>query len=520
MSDRLPTGKVPWELVARSLGALMPEEVVLGPAEGEDAALVRIGGELWAVASDPISFTAADAGRLAVTVNANDVAVRGGTPRLFLAVVLVAPEEAGQDRVLEILRQVSESCEDLGVALIGGHTEVTPGLPHSMVVGTMLGRVEGRPLTTGGLRDGDRVGMTKWAGLEGSSILLAEFGEQLRRLHGRDSFRECEGILSGDWLSVVPEAAVAAAHPAVSALHDVTEGGVGEALYEMERASGLHIEVERDHIPVLDETRTICEDLGIDPLGLIGSGSLLVGCAPEGCDALTVDLGDAGVSFTWIGRAAGPARGEARPVPRFERDEILKAWQLDGIEAVIFDMDGTLIDSEYDWPAIRRRLGVTAPSIIDELNGLPEAERQAKWRELEEIERHATESARLKSGAPELLAVLAECGLATALVTNNTDANTHLLLERFSLDFDVVLTRDSGLWKPSGAPIREAINRLGKQPHRCLAVGDSSYDVDAAHDAGCGRVCVLYGAAALHRDRADLAFADLDALIRYVRVVL
>jgi phosphoglycolate phosphatase len=110
--------------------------------------------------------------------------------------------------------------------------------------------------------------------------------------------------------------------------------------------------------------------------------------------------------------------------------------------------------------------------------------------------------------------------LATALVTNNTDANTHSLLERFGLNFDVVLTRDSGLWKPSGAPIREVMKRLGKAPRHCLAVGDSRYDVDAAHHAGCGRVCVLYGAAVSHRDRADLAFRDLEAFIRYLRVVL
>jgi HAD superfamily hydrolase (TIGR01509 family) len=520
MSDRLPVGKVPWDLVAASLGSRLPDEVVLGPAAGEDAALGKIGDELWAVDSDPISFTAVDAGRLAVTVNANDVAVRGAVPRFFLAVVLVAPEEASEARVAEILGQLSDSCDRMGVALIGGHTEVTPGLPHSMVVGTMLGRVEGRPLTTGGLRAGDRVGMTKWAGLEGSSILLADFGEQLRRVHGEDAFASGEQILAGDWLSVVPEAQVAAANSSVNALHDVTEGGVGEALYEMERASGLLIEVERDRIPLLAETRLICDDLGIDPLGLIGSGSLLVGCAPEGSDALQTDLEDAGAAFAWIGRAVSGARPGDRPVPRFDRDEILKAWQLDGIEAFIFDMDGTLIDSEYDWPSIRRRLGVTGASIIDELNGLPEAERRAKWAELEEIERHATESARLKAGAPELLDLLAGCGLATALVTNNTDPNTRSLLERFELDFDVVLTRDSGLWKPSGAPIMEAMKRLGKVPKHCLAVGDSRYDVDAAHDAGCGRVCVLYGAAASHRDRADLAFADLEALIRYLRIVL
>jgi HAD superfamily hydrolase (TIGR01509 family) len=295
---------------------------------------------------------------------------------------------------------------------------------------------------------------------------------------------------------------------------------VGEAIYEMERASGLHIDVERGQIPLLDETGLMCADLGLDPLGVIGSGALLVGCSPVGADGLEADLADAGVPIRWIGSADEGERAEERPVPRFERDEILKAWYLENTRAVLFDMDGTVIDSDYDWPAIRRRLGVTAPSIIDELNGLPEPERQAKWDQLRSIERQATAAARLKPGAAELLALLAARGLDTALVTNNSEVNTRLLLERFDLSFDVVLTRDSGLWKPSGAPIVEAIRRLGTTPERCMAVGDSRYDVDAARDAGCGRVCVLYAGAERYRDHADLAFPDLPALTRYLRIVL
>jgi HAD superfamily hydrolase (TIGR01509 family) len=520
MSRRLAPGKVPWELVAEVVARTLPPEVVLGPGAGEDAALVRLGGELWAVASDPVSFTARDAGRLAVTVNANDVAVCGARPSLFLAVLLVAPDEADPERIRELLGQVVAACDRLGVALIGGHTEVTPGLDHSVVVGTMLGRVMGRAITTGGLRDGDLVGMTRWAGLEGTAILLAELGPRLRALHGEGAFRELDAVLSGDWLSVVPEAVAAAADPAVSALHDVTEGGVGEALWELQRASGLSLEIDLERVPVRPETRLLCGELGIDPLGLIGSGALLVGCAEEGRERVAAALAAAGVGIEWIGRARAGGGHAERSYPRFERDEILRAFAGRGIAAVVFDMDGTLVDSDYDWPAIRRRLGVSGRSIIDDLNGLPEGERAARWAELEVIETRATGAARLKEGVPELLALLADRRLPTALVTNNSDRNARELLGRYGLRFDVVLTRDSGLWKPSGAPLVEAVRRLGAAPERCLAVGDSRYDVEAAREAGCGAVCLLYQGAVRHRELADLRFAGVPELTTYLGIVL
>jgi HAD superfamily hydrolase (TIGR01509 family) len=520
MKDRLPPGKVPWEIVAELVSGQLPPEVKLGPSAGEDAALVEIGGELWAVASDPVSFTAEDAGRLAVIVNANDVAVRGASPRFFLAVGLIAPHEASSERVASLLTQVRETCREVGCSLIGGHTEVTPGLPHSMVVGTMLGRVKGRPLTTGGLQNGDLVGMTRSAGLEGTSILLAEHGQRLRELHGPAAFSRSEELFGENLLLVVPGALGAAACSEVTSLHDVTEGGVGEALHEMAVASGLTIEVERPAIPVLPETVRICQDLGLDPLGLIGSGSLLVGCRAEGRAELEAVFAEISVPFSWIGRAVASAGPPASTLPRFQQDELLKAGRMAGIGAVVFDMDGTLIDSTYDWPAIRQHLGVTGSSIIDDLNSLPEPDRSRRWAELEEIEGRATDNATLHKGVDQLLDLLSSSRLATALVTNNNEVNTRRLLDRFELRFDVVLTRDSGLWKPSGAPVAAAVERLGMAPEDCLGVGDSRYDVLAAREAGLAAVCLVHDGAGRHDVEGDLSFADIPAFVRYLKVVL
>jgi len=384
----------------------------------------------------------------------------------------------------------------------------------------MLGRVEGRPLTTGGLREGDLVGMTRHAGLEGTAILFAEHGDRLRAFHGEGAFDRVDQLLAGDWLLVAPVALGAAACRGVSALHDVTEGGVGEALHELAIASDLNIQARREDIPVLSETAAICSDLGLDPLGLIGSGSLLVGCDPEHRAEMDAVFAGFGVPFVWIGRAA---RGDSEPaatLPRFPRDELLRVSAMEGIEAVIFDMDGTLVDSRYDWPEIRQRLGVTGPSIIDDLNSLPEPDRTQRWAELERIEAAATVRATIHEGVRELLTVFADRGIPAALVTNNSDDNTHRLLERFALHFEVVVTRDSGLWKPSGAPITEAARRLDVAPERCLGVGDSRYDNMAARDAGLGRICVLHDGSGRDDGNVDLSFEDIPAFLRYLRIVL
>ena len=182
------------------------------------------------------------------------------------------------------------------------------------------------------------------------------------------------------------------------------------------------------------------------------------------------------------------------------------------LKAVLFDMDGTLIHSEYDWPAIRAELGVDGPSIIDALNALPALQRTESWARLEAIERQASLGAVMVDGAGDLLRLLTERGVKTALVTNNSAENTEPLMGRFGLSFDVVITRDSGLYKPSGAPLVEAMRLLGTEPEATIAVGDSHYDVQAAREAGCSQVIIVNGGCRRWGSTADHAFENLREL--------
>jgi hydrogenase expression/formation protein HypE len=517
---RIPEGKVPWDRIAKAVQGRLPPEVVLGPAHGEDAALVKLGDKLWAVATDPISFSEVGAGHLAVLVNANDVAVRGATPQFFLAVVLFSAEHTSPSDVEGLLTEIRETCEKLEITLIGGHTEVTPGLRQNLVIGTMLGPVMDRAITTGGLRDGDWIGMTKWAGLEGTSILLSLLGERLQLIDGSKRLRSMREIFPGEWLSVVPEAEIAARLSAVSALHDVTEGGVGEALFELGTASGLVLDINAEAIPVLAETRALCAPLQMNPLGLIGSGALLIGCGEEGKDTLAAAYADNSIPFVWLGRARASSQQSVFPIARFEQDELLKAYVLEGIKAFVFDMDGTLIDSAYDWQDIRRQLSVGTGSIIESLNALNSPQREQKWALLKRIERDATQQAQAKPGATELLRFLKHRGIQTALVTNNSMENTQILLDRFELVFDVVLTRDFGMWKPSGAPLIEAAHRLHVLPEHCIAVGDSHYDIQAAREARYRRVCLVNIPVEARRRAADITFPTIDAFLTFLHLVL
>jgi HAD superfamily hydrolase (TIGR01509 family) len=161
------------------------------------------------------------------------------------------------------------------------------------------------------------------------------------------------------------------------------------------------------------------------------------------------------------------------------------------VRGVLFDMDGTLVDVPYDWPRIRADLGAAEVSILTYLGRLEEPERSQKWAILEAHEEEATRQARLRPGVTRLLKRLGDGGIRTALVTNNSRTNTDILLSRFGLAFNLVLTRDDGLWKPSGAPLVAAMARLGLVPEECLAVGDSSFDVRAAREAGIPGIFVI-----------------------------
>lgn len=184
------------------------------------------------------------------------------------------------------------------------------------------------------------------------------------------------------------------------------------------------------------------------------------------------------------------------------------------IRGVIFDLDGTLVENAYDWPRIKRELGTGGTPILAYLEGLEEPERSRKRAVLERHEAEQTEAAILREGVAELLDFLRRRGLAVALATNNSRRNTDFLLRRFELSFDCVITRESGLWKPSGAPFLEILRRWELEASACCAVGDTHFDVLAAREAGIGRVFLLAAEAGEFAGTSVEVVADFPSLLR------
>jgi len=330
----LPEGKLPNDLLGRHLADLPAEDpaLLVAAGVGEDVAALDIDAdEVLVVHGDPITLSGRQLGRYAVRVNANDVATAGAAPRWFLATVLLPPGTSAAE-ALCLLGDLADAARELGVTAAGGHTEVTGAVARPVVSGTMLG-VVGRD----GLRDkraarpGDRVVLTKGVAVEGTALLAAELADELRAAGlDDDELARCRAFL--ELISVVPEARIAARLGGVVAMHDVTEGGLATALEELAVAGGLGLVVDAAQVTVYPETRRLCAALGLDPLGLIGSGSLLIVCRPDAAPALLAALETEGVPAAEVARfVAGEGAVRAvdggRPAdwPRFAADEAARA---------------------------------------------------------------------------------------------------------------------------------------------------------------------------------------------------
>jgi len=331
-----PLGKLPAEHLARLLARCAPsdERVVLGPGVGRDAAVISFGDHYLVAKTDPITFASDEIGWYAVHVNANDVACTGAMVRWFLATLLLPEAHTGAALVDAIFDQIAGACAELGVALVGGHTEITHGLDHPIVVGCMLGEVApGRLVRPDGARPGDALLVTKGIAVEGTAIIAREKNSGLAGLDGF-FLERCREFLHDPGISVVRDAAVATAAGEVHAMHDPTEGGLATGLWELAEAAGVGLEVDEAAIPVLPETQVLCAQLALDPLGLIASGALLLAVAPEGATAILAALEEAGIAAARIGRVVERERGVLlrsatgeRPLPCFERDEITRLFE-------------------------------------------------------------------------------------------------------------------------------------------------------------------------------------------------
>ena len=298
----MKVGKVPENVLKRSVFKQLHttrKEVLLGAGVGEDCAAMKLAeDEVFVISTDPITGAAKDIGALAVQITVNDLASAGAEPIGIMLTVLL-PENAEEKDLKTVMAQVEEACEKNRIQVMGGHTEVTKVVNQIVISVTGVGKAkEGRVISTAGVKPGMDIIVTKWIGIEGTAILAKEKEAVLRERYSQPFIDKAKEL--DRYISVLSEAATAV-KSGVAAMHDVTEGGIFGALWEIAEASGVGLEIDLKKIPLKQETVEICEFFGIIPYELISSGSLLM--AAEDGNGLVMELEKAGIPAVVIGKA-------------------------------------------------------------------------------------------------------------------------------------------------------------------------------------------------------------------------
>lgn len=334
----MKTGKLDMEVLRRMLERYPVEDprVILGPKIGEDASVVDPGEKedhYWVITADPITFTTEEIGYYGVVVNLNDIATRGAMPRWFLATLLFPEGETDLPLVEKVFLQIGDACRRFGISLIGGHTEITPGIARPILSGQMIGEVpKGKLVSTGGAREGDLLLLVKGVCIEGTSIIAREREKELlERGLAPSLIQRARTFIFEPGIEVLSAARTAMEAAAVHSMHDPTEGGVINGIVEMAIASEKEIEVDLARIPIYRESQILCREFGLDPLGVIASGALLLTIAPEELTPLATAFARAAIPIEVLGEVKkGPSRVIARDekgrreIHPFSRDEILK----------------------------------------------------------------------------------------------------------------------------------------------------------------------------------------------------
>lgn len=327
----MEVGKIPTKLLEKII--IQPicknnpnrAEILVKPNVGEDCTALDFGDEICVLSTDPITGANEEIGKIAVNINANDIASSGAEPIGILVTVLLPPT-CDENDLEKIMTGIYENANEKGISVLGGHTEVTEAVNKPIVSCTVVGKTKNRKfISSGGARVGDDVIMTKWAGLEGTAIIANDFEKKLKGAVSQELINKAK--LLSNYLSVIEEGKIAAQN-GVLCMHDVTEGGILGACYEIAFCSGVGIEVELDKIPVLEETKEICKVYNINPYKLISSGCMLM--SHKDGKALVKSLEENNIKATVIGKIVEDgkyiiSKGEKTILSEPEADELYKA---------------------------------------------------------------------------------------------------------------------------------------------------------------------------------------------------
>jgi hydrogenase maturation factor len=297
--------------------------------------VVEVGDRCLVLKTDPITFATDEIGWYAVHINANDIATSCATPKWFLATVLLPAGQATEELARRIMRQMGEACAEIGASLVGGHTEITYGLDRPIVVGQMIGEVpRGHLICTAGARPADLLLLTKGLGIEGAAIVAREKPDRLRALgYSEQRITELRNLIYAPGISVLRDARLACEAGHVHAMHDPTEGGVATGVWELALAANVGVEVDAEALDRLNPYGEMFQRLGLDPLGVIASGALLIAAPAHNAERIMWHLVESGIRCAVIGAVTSGRHGctlrrgdSVTDLPRYDRDEIAKLF--------------------------------------------------------------------------------------------------------------------------------------------------------------------------------------------------
>lgn len=300
----------------------------MGASIGEDCAAVALQeDEMFVLSTDPITGTAKDIGHLAIQITLNDLASAGAEP-VGVMLTFLLPEKLSEAKLRTMMEQAEAAAHAANVQIMGGHTEVTRAVNQPIISVVGVGKAKkGQLISTGGARPGMDVIVTKWIGLEGTSIIAKEKEQELLTRYPETLVAEAKAF--DRYLSVLPEAR-AAVRFGVSAMHDVTEGGIFGALWELAESAGVGLEIDLKKLPLRQETVEVCEFFDINPYELISSGSMLMAAADG--NGLVRALEAAGIPAVCVGKVTD---GNDRVILSGEERRFLEPPKADELYRVV-----------------------------------------------------------------------------------------------------------------------------------------------------------------------------------------
>jgi len=327
----LTPGKLKASFLKNLIGKLPTRDssIIIPPGIGLDAAGVKIGNQLVAITTDPITFSTNQIGTYSVAVNINDVACLGCKPRWFSASLLL-PLKITEIEVKRIWKNLATELQRYNVKAVGGHTEVTSAVNIPIIIGHMIGETIGsKLLNPRDAKPKDKILLWRKIAIEGTALLAKEKYTKLKKFIKPADLKKMQNFLYQPGICILPLVEKLVPIKGLVAIHDPTEGGIATALHEVAEACNCGVKINRALIPIMPETITLQKIFDFDPLGLLASGAALIVCQPQAIDNIFNKLENE--PLTVIGELTESknrvmiSNGKKLPLPKYDQDEVINA---------------------------------------------------------------------------------------------------------------------------------------------------------------------------------------------------